>query len=318
MYKQNEPIRKKKIPFLFIIDYEINKPLIIPAGEALKNNILFSLGKTKNYKPKHYKIPEFSLTKNPLNYLQYKKSFDLVMEHLRYGNSFLTNLTFPTEISTTLSFEEIYHLSKAPFRLLVKKEFVVFSPESFVKIKGRKISSHPMKGTIDASVPQARAILLNDPKETAEHHTIVDLVRNDLSMVADNVKVEKFRYIDKITTAGKSLLQVSSEISGILPENYNEKIGSILFSLLPAGSISGAPKRKTVEIIREAESCPRGYYTGIFGIYDGYNLDSAVMIRYIERVNEKLIYRSGGGITVYSDPEKEYRELIDKIYLPIF
>ncbi|OGU77880.1 MAG: hypothetical protein A2279_07140 [Stygiobacter sp. RIFOXYA12_FULL_38_9] len=86
--------------------------------------------------------------------------------------------------------------------------------------------------------------------------------------------------------------------------------------MLPAGSISGAPKKKTVEIIQNAEKLERGYYTGVFGYYDGNNLDSAVMIRFIEQTAEGLVYRSGGGITFMSDVNSEYQELIDKVYVP--
>ena len=156
-----------------------------------------------------------------------------------------------------------------------------------------------------------------DQKELAEHYTIVDLIRNDLSRVAKKVKVDRFRYIDRIKTSNKDLLQVSSEVSGILPDDYPSAIGSILFELLPAGSISGAPKVKTLEIIREAEGQERGYYTGICGHFDGKNLDSGVMIRLVEKDEGELYYRSGGGITSMSDMESEYQEMLDKIYLPI-
>ena len=90
------------------------------------------------------------------------------------------------------------------------------------------------------------------------------------------------------------------------------------FKLLPAGSISGAPKKKTVEIICKAENYKRGFYTGIFGFFDGEKLDSGVMIRYIEEQNGKLIFKSGGGVTTFSDEEKEYNEMIDKVYVPIY
>ncbi len=307
----------KRKAFLFVIDYEMNKPLIIPLEETFNQDVLYSINGTVNYRQPEIYNEDYIFEKKPLDYSLYKTSFNKVINHIRYGNSFLTNLTFPTQIKTNLSLEQIFYLSKAPFRLLVKNKFVVFSPEIFIRIRGRKIASFPMKGTIDASIPQAEKILLNDPKEIAEHNTIVDLIRNDLSIVADKVTVEKFRYVDEIITRDKKLLQVSSEISGLLSENYHENIGNILFDLLPAGSICGAPKKKTLEIIREAETGPRGFYTGIFGVFDGYNLDSAVMIRFIENVNGSMVYRSGGGITVYSDPHKEYQELIDKVYLAI-
>jgi len=90
-----------------------------------------------------------------------------------------------------------------------------------------------------------------------------------------------------------------------------------LFTLLPAGSITGAPKNKTVEIIRSTETYERGFYTGVFGVFDGCNMDSAVMIRFIERTPEGYVYKSGGGITAFSKVEDEYNEILEKIYVPI-
>ena len=174
-----------------------------------------------------------------------------------------------------------------------------------------------MKGTIDATIENAEQVILNDPKETAEHNTIVDLIRNDLSMVAKNVRVEKFRYIEKIITTDKTLLQVSSKITGILEDDFQSRLGDIIFDLLPAGSVSGAPKKKTVEIIQGNENYNRGFYTGVFGYFDGSLLDSGVMIRFIEKTKNGLTYKSGGGITFMSNPESEYQELIDKVYVPI-
>jgi para-aminobenzoate synthetase component 1 len=86
--------------------------------------------------------------------------------------------------------------------------------------------------------------------------------------------------------------------------------------LLPAGSITGAPKPSTMKIIEEAEGYDRGYYTGVMGYFDGENFESAVMIRYIENIDGNLVFKSGGGITVLSNAEHEYQELIDKVYLP--
>ena len=88
--------------------------------------------------------------------------------------------------------------------------------------------------------------------------------------------------------------------------------------MLPAGSICGAPKKKTVEIILEAEQYDRGYYTGVFGHWDGNCLDSAVAIRYIEKEGENLVFKSGGGITFQSRCELEYDEMLKKVYVPIY
>ena len=223
--------------------------------------------------------------------------------------------------------------------------FVCFSPETFVRIKGGRIYSYPMKGTLDASLPNAEKLLMEDRKEAAEHATIVDLIRNDLSRVAEDVRVDKYRYVDVLHTNKGDILQTSSEISGRLPEDYPHHLGEILDAQLPAGSITGAPKDKTMQIIQEAEGYDRGFYTGIMGIYDQGELNSAVMIRFIEeetspvdfetdgeknfktskgkasegkepKASRKLYFKAGGGITSKSDCRKEYEEVIQKIYLP--
>ena len=130
--------------------------------------------------------------------------------------------------------------------------------------------------------------------------------------------VSQSRYIDRIETNKGALLQVSSEISGQLAQNYKEKLGNIIMQLLPAGSISGAPKPKTMEIIKHAEQYDRGFYTGIFGKFDGQQLNSAVMIRFVEKINNKLYFKSGGGITAKSNCLSEYNELIQKVYVPFY
>src|SRR5690606_17118068 len=106
------------------------------------------------------------------------------------------------------------------YKLFFDNQFLVFSPETFVQIREGKIFSYPMKGTIDADVPDAERKIMADRKELAEHITIVDLIRNDVSQVAQHVTVNRFRYIDRIKTNQKTLLQVSSEIVGILPPDY--------------------------------------------------------------------------------------------------
>ena len=134
--------------------------------------------------------------------------------------------------------------------------------------------------------------------------------------MAEDVRVDKYRYIDVLHTNKGDILQTSSEISGRLPEDYRNHLGEILAAQLPAGSITGAPKTKTMQIIHEAEGYDRGFYTGIMGIYDQGELNSAVIIRYIEEDENRLFFKAGGGITSKSDCRKEYEEVIQKIYLP--
>jgi len=316
IYKMNT-LALKRVPFIFIIDFEMRKPLFFTFEEALANKILFDVDGMKNYSVQSKPKKKISFKKFPVEYSTYLAAFNKVLDNIKNGNTYLLNLTLPTRIETNLTLEEIFYMGRAKYKLFVREHFVVFSPETFVRIVNNRIYSFPMKGTIDASIENAREKILNDQKELAEHTTIVDLIRNDLSIAAKNVTVEEFRYIDEIETHEKKLLQVSSKICGELPDNYLERIGEIIFDLLPAGSISGAPKKKTVEIIKETEGYDRGYYTGVFGCFDGRNLESAVMIRFIEKINDNLFYKSGGGITAMSDPLSEYNELIDKVYVPI-
>ena len=309
---------KQKIPFIFIIDFDSLKPIVIPITEVNPDEILYDFNGFKNYTHGEiHRSGDLILTKKPVSIEKYKTAFDYIQKNQADGNSYLTNLTFPTQIEINYTLKDIFHLSIAKYKLWYHDEFIVFSPEIFVKIKDRKISSYPMKGTIDASIDDAENIILNDEKEAAEHLTIVDLIRNDLSMVSKNVSVEKYRYIDKIQTSGKNLLQVSSEITGTLETGYMNNLGEIIKRLLPAGSITGAPKHKTVDIIKTAEKYDRGYYCGICGFFDGSDLDSGVMIRYIENNNGKYFFKSGGGITVYSELNSEYQEMIDKVNIPV-
>lgn len=314
--KMNEWGKLKK-PFLFIIDFNMENPQIVDLAEVDQSKILFQIGAQKNFSENGYSKKQLSFEKYPPSYKDYKNAFDVVYSHIYAGNTYLTNLTLPTRIETNYSLHEIFFHSNARYKLIYDNQFVCFSPETFIQIKDGFIFSFPMKGTIDAAIPNAEQIILHDEKETAEHVTIIDLIRNDLSIVAKDVVVEKSRYVERIKTHEKELLQVSSKIKGKLSEDYSETIGDIIFNLLPAGSISGAPKKKTVQIIKKAEKYERGFYTGVFGIFDGTNLDSAVMIRFIERIGNELFFKSGGGITFLSDPLKEYQELIDKVYVPI-
>lgn len=104
-----------------------------------------------------------------------------------------------------------------------------------------------------------------------------------------------------------------------MPEGFYRHLGDLFFQLLPAGSITGAPKMKTMQIIEEAEHYERLFYSGVMGFFDGYNLDSAVMIRFVEQLADgNMVYKSGGGITFQSNVMDEYNEMKQKIYVPIY
>ena len=371
-------------PFLFVINYQGDKAFIRLLSDINPEECLFDFEGRGNFShARKETLKEEILKKETLKeetsettwqiepplYEDYERSFNIVKSNIMAGNSYLTNLTCRVPVSCNLSLEEIFHRAKGKYKLLLRRKrtqaedkahlkeenieenltpFVCFSPETFVRIKGGRIYSYPMKGTLDASLPNAEKLLMEDRKEAAEHATIVDLIRNDLSRVAEDVRVDKYRYIDVLHTNKGDILQTSSEISGRLPEDYPHHLGEILDAQLPAGSITGAPKDKTMQIIQEAEGYDRGFYTGIMGIYDHGELNSAVMIRFIEEetspvdfetdgeknfkasegkgdeasegkrdeASRKLYFKAGGGITSKSDCRKEYEEVIQKIYLP--
>lgn len=316
-FDKMDELSEQKVPFFFMVDFFVENVLVYVESELKENSILVDFQNFKNTNLYEEEKKDVHLKSFPESKQEYRKGFDIVQENLKLGNSYLTNYTCKTEIEINLSLEEIFHLSKAKYKVLHKDEFVFFSPETFIEVIDNEIFTHPMKGTIDAAKENAIEVLKNDVKEKAEHYTVVDLLRNDLSMVANEVKVNEFQRIDFLKTNKKNLYAMSSEISGKLKPEFQNKIGSVMKSLLPAGSILGAPKPKTLEIIQEAENYDRGFYTGVCGWFDGKNLDSCVMIRFIEKESGKLYFKSGGGITHLSNFADEYQEMKNKIYVPI-
>ena len=302
---------KKREPFLFISDFKAKNIHVIPLNELEKEDVEFCIDENYTFVPHphrlRFKAPDFE---------KYKQKFDTVIKKIEAGETYLLNLTQESPLESDLSLKEMYALANAHYKLRYKDEFICFSPEKFIQIKDEEIATFPMKGTIDASLENAKEQILANEKEMAEHVMIVDLLRNDLSIVAKDVRVDEFRYITKIEAGAKELLQVSSKISGKVDENWHERVGNILQALLPAGSISGTPKKSTLEIIENVEGYERNFFTGVFGLYDGKNLDSGVMIRFIEKKGQDLFYKSGGGITLDSAATSEYQEMLDKIYLP--
>ncbi len=300
--------------FLFAIDFELKNAFFVPKPKE-QNNILWRVGAHSNFQIEQDShidklIPDF------LSELDYNTMFNVVYKGLHRGDSFLINLTVRTELKGNVSMEDIALSAKSKYLLYVPDKFVSFSPEPFVKIDNQGvISSFPMKGTINAEVENAETTLLNDAKECSEHFTIVDLIRADLSRVATNVNVDSFKYIDKLTTINGEILQMSSKISGVLLDESKQSYGEMLLRLLPAGSVSGAPKQPTLDLIRKAEKIDRGFYCGVFGYFDGKELNSAVLIRFIEQDKGKYYYRSGGGITINSDMKSEYEEIKTKVYV---
>lgn len=309
-----------RTPFLFVLDYALRTPLVVALHNVDPDRVKYCIRGRSNApeRPAADSVPpRISVVAAPtLQY--YRQAFNVVFGHLRRGNSYLTNLTLPTRIALPGSLFDLYFHSEAKYRIWLRDRFVAFSPEPFVTIHDGEILSCPMKGTRAGSGRKQIDALLADPKEHAEHVTIVDLIRNDIGRVARRVEVRRFRYIETLQTDSGSLLQMSSEIVGKLAPDWPSRIGDILLAMLPPGSVTGAPKRMTCRIIAEAEKYDRGFYTGVVGLFDGESLDSGVLIRFVEKTDDGYLFKSGGGITIYSRAELEYQELLDKIYVPVY
>ncbi len=324
--KELNELTQKGEPYFFIADFEGQNFLVLSGPEVhAGSELFFDFGGVSNYQPMLLGTDVGSsvriISAVPPVFEEYAAAFRQAKKHIAYGNTYLINLTFASEVRlgpACTDLEKIFTSVQAKYKIWWADKFVCFSPETFIQIdKKGHITTFPMKGTADASLPEARQMLEADRKEIAEHYTIVDLLRNDLALVADAVTVKRFRYFEKITSHQGALWQTSSEISGVLKPEFKKQYGSVMAAILPAGSVSGAPKKKTVEIITEIEPVPRGFYTGVAGFFDGEVLDAAVMIRFIEKSGDRFYYHSGGGIVFDSDVQKEYNELVKKIYLPV-
>src|SRR5258706_16325373 len=150
---------REQVPFLFLVDFEMENLLAWKIEEVPKD-ILFSINDFSNASSAMQNLDTVSLTKYPVSFLEYKTKFDFVKEKISLGDSYLTNLTIKTKIEVNRSLEELFFASAAKYKLCWKNKFLVFSPETFIQIKDNKIYSFPMKGTIDASLPDAKEIIL--------------------------------------------------------------------------------------------------------------------------------------------------------------
>ena len=315
--RMNE-LGKAQEPFLFIIDFEMEQHIVLKLDEIPAQSLLYDFNGKRNFKEAPVSEKEVFFEKHPVTEAQYHGAFQLVMDHIKAGNSYLVNLAFPTPISTNIGLREAFFRSRARYRLWLKGQFTCFSPEPFITIdKSGRIASFPMKGTRTQAEYKQRSLLLDDPRENAEHATIVDVLRTDLARIADEVELVKYRYVDQVNTAKGQLLQTSSVIQGQIKDSLKRSYGTILSQIFPPGSVSGSPKDKSIHIIRRIEGQPRGYYTGIMGYFDGLQMDSAVLIRFVEQTPDGYFFRSGAGITMRSEWLAEYQEMLAKCQLPL-
>ena len=193
-------------------------------------------------------------------------------------------------------------------------EVIGASPETLVKLENETLYTYPLAGTR----PRGKTLqedlaleneLLQDEKELSEHNMLVDLGRNDLGKVCQfgTVEVEKYLNIERFS----HVIHIGSTIRGII-QNDKDALDTV-DAILPAGTLSGAPKFRACEIINELEDVKRGIYGGAIGYIDfSGNLDLCIAIRIIYKKNQKIFIQSGAGIVADSNADKEYQECINK------
>jgi anthranilate synthase component 1 len=195
-----------------------------------------------------------------------------------------------------------------------ERKVVGSSPEMLARVEGRKVVTYPIAGTrkrgeTEEEDKKLEKELLEDKKERAEHLMLVDLGRNDIGRVAKfgSVKVNKFMGIEKYS----HVQHIVSEVGGELVDGKD--CFDALRSIFPAGTVSGAPKVRAMEIINELEPCRRGVYAGSVGYFSfNGNMDTAISIRTIVFEKNRAYIQAGAGIVADSKPEKEYEETVSK------
>jgi para-aminobenzoate synthetase/4-amino-4-deoxychorismate lyase len=252
---------------------------------------------------------------------QYCAKVDRIKDYIRAGDTYQVNLTDRVDVPMTASpveaFAVLSHrqsVSYGAFLHVGDRHILSLSPELFFKIDGDKIVTRPMKGTMPRGLDAIEDIevalrLQNDEKNRAEHVMIVDLLRSDLGRICSmgSVKVEDIFSVEKYET----LFQMTSTISGVLRPGL--EYYEIFKSLFPSGSITGAPKIRTMQIIHELEQRRRGVYTGAIGFISPNRSSSFnVAIRTLVLEGGRARMGVGGGIVADSQPADEYRECLLK------
>ncbi|AJI75792.1 aminodeoxychorismate synthase, component I [Francisella philomiragia subsp. philomiragia ATCC 25015] len=294
-----------------LCDHDNTKLLHFVAFSNYSNEILKNIISDKN----------IDLMIDSLNFADYQKSFDEVQQALINGESYQINLTKNILATTKLTSYELYNKLKqqsvkyAAYLPFLNPDIISISPELFFKKDAENLIVNPMKGTArltgnDSEDQKIYQELSSCDKNRAENLIIVDLLRNDLSAIAKThtVKVDKLFSIEKY----KNLLQMTSQISAKVDKQISFR--KILDGLFPCGSITGAPKKRTMELIKQIEKDKRGVYTGSIGyIMPNNDMCFNVAIRTIQKYRDNLQIGVGGGITVYSDAQSEWQEMNTKI-----
>ncbi len=252
---------------------------------------------------------------------KYCEMVEKAKHYIKEGDIFqivLSNrLSAPFEGSLLNTYRMLRTINPSPYMFYFSGtdvEVAGASPETLVKLENGILHTFPLAGTrprgkTDKEDKKLEAELLKDEKELSEHNMLVDLGRNDLGKISKfgSVQVEKLHSIEKYS----HVMHIGSTVRGEIREEY-DAINAIE-AVLPAGTLSGAPKIRACQLIAELEDNKRGIYGGAIGYIDfSGNMDTCIAIRIAYKKNGKVFVRSGAGIVADSDPEKEYKECINK------
>jgi anthranilate synthase component 1 len=270
------------------------------------------------------KIPDFRKPdfESNISHVEFRAKVEIAKEEIRAGEAFqiVISQRFKTPVSAdALDVYRALRLSNpSPYMYLFRFEsgfdVVGSSPEALVKVTGREVMVHPIAGTRKRSASLEEDVrlgeeLLADPKERAEHLMLVDLGRNDVGRICTpgSVEVIDFMHIERYS----HVMHIVSTVVGELAENAAPI--DALFSVFPAGTLSGAPKPRAMEIIERLEPTRRGLYGGAIGYFDFTgNIDTCIAIR-TALIKDGFAYvQAGAGVVADSDPESEYQETLNK------
>ena len=252
---------------------------------------------------------------------QYCDMVEKAKEYIREGDIFQVVLSNPMRAEAEGSLFDTYRVLRtenpSPYMFYFSSDDIELSgasPETLAKLENGKISTFPLAGTRprgkdDEEDKALEAELLKDEKELAEHNMLVDLGRNDIGKVSEigSVKVEEYLSIERFS----HVMHIGSTVTGKI--RADKDAVDAVDAILPAGTLSGAPKFRACQIIEELENDKRGVYGGAIGYLDFTgNMDTCIAIRLVYRKNGRICIRAGAGVVADSVPENEFRECINK------
>lgn len=312
-----ESLKNKGLYLVGYMRYDLKTPA--------KRSPLIYFEAFDSFRPFEPKIPGYKIgtVVTPLiTQDEYAEQVARIKEQIKNGITYEVNFTYPSSLKTNASEIDLYHYllqnQKTPYNAFLQNQYetiLSFSPELFFTLHGNRILTKPMKGTVrrgkdSKEDAELKDFLYNDLKNRTENIMIVDLLRNDLGRISKPGTVSADKLFD--IEQHKTLFQMTSEISSELKEGVS--LNDIVEAIYPCGSITGAPKISTMQVIADTEKFPREVYCGTIGYLHEDEVVFSVPIRILQKKNGERDYRydAGSAITWNSTAEDEWNETLTK------